>query len=124
MKSKGMKMENIDNLKFLCNKLKSGEYDGKDIMQAWIAIEELIKIISAKVNLTQEAIDDLKSFRNIGEKFNYMGITMIVESHYLYNINGGHPLLSAAYKNAYGELKHASFLRRELPALRAENPQK
>lgn len=75
-----------------------------------------------KRDLTQEAIDDLKSFRDIGEKFNYMGIEMIVESHYYFSPYGGHPRILAAYKNEHGELKHAEFLRRELPALRAENP--
>jgi len=32
-----------DDLKFLRMKLKQGEYDGVDIMQAWIAIDELIE---------------------------------------------------------------------------------
>jgi len=77
-----------------------------------------------KRDLTQEAIDDLKSFRDIGEKFNYMGIEMIVESHYYFSPYSCDllPRISAAYRNEHGELKHAFFLRRELPALRAENP--
>lgn len=37
-------MSSYDDLEFLRNKLKSGEYDGADIMQAWIAIEELIEL--------------------------------------------------------------------------------
>ncbi len=73
-------------------------------------------------NTTQEAIDDLASFRDIGEKFTYMGIEMIVESHYYFSLYGGIPRISAAYKNEHGELKHATFIRQELPALRAENP--
>ena len=32
-----------EDLEYLCNKLRSGEYDGKDIMRSWIAIEELMK---------------------------------------------------------------------------------
>ncbi len=32
---------NKQDLEYLCQKLRNGEYDGKDIMQAWIAIEEL-----------------------------------------------------------------------------------
>ena len=33
-----------EELGFLRTKLKSGEYDGVDIMQAWIAIDELIEL--------------------------------------------------------------------------------
>tara|TARA_R110000772_G_scaffold262274_1_gene381278 strand:+ start:109 stop:291 length:183 start_codon:yes stop_codon:yes gene_type:complete len=32
----------IEDLKYLRTKLKCGEYDGTDIMQAWIAIDQLI----------------------------------------------------------------------------------
>ena len=75
-----------------------------------------------KKNYTQEAIDELRSFRDIGEKFNYMGIEMIVESHLSLVGHYIFARISAAYKNKNGDLKHAEFLRRELPALRAENP--
>ncbi len=34
---------NIENLQALRTKLKSGEYDGGDIMAAWIAIDVLIE---------------------------------------------------------------------------------
>lgn len=76
-----------------------------------------------KSNLTQEAIDDLKSFRDIGEKFNYMGIEMIVKSHY-YLIP--HPFaiiprILAVYADKHGVLRHTTFIRRELTELRAEN---
>lgn len=33
----------IEGLELLRIKLKQGDYDGVDIMQAWIAIDELIK---------------------------------------------------------------------------------
>jgi hypothetical protein len=36
-------MRNKEDLKLLRAKLKSGEYDGSDIMQAWIAVDELMK---------------------------------------------------------------------------------
>jgi len=75
-----------------------------------------------KRDTAQEAIDDLRSFRKIGQKFNYMGVNMIVESHYYFSPYGGIPRIKAAYKNEHGEIKHAEFLRRELPVLRAENP--
>lgn len=32
---------NKQDLEYLCQKLRNGEYEGKDIMQAWIAIEKL-----------------------------------------------------------------------------------
>lgn len=35
--------EEIDNLEYLKVKLKCGEYNGSDIMRAWVAIEELIR---------------------------------------------------------------------------------
>jgi hypothetical protein len=73
-------------------------------------------------DITQETIDELKAFREVGEKFNYMGIEMIVESHCQYTIDGAFPRIYAAYKNSMGELKHAQFVRAELPALQAENP--
>lgn len=34
--------ERIKELRLLRTKLKTGEYDGKDIMDAWIALDELI----------------------------------------------------------------------------------
>ena len=33
-----------EDLKLLRIKLKQGDYDGADIMQAWIAIDELIEL--------------------------------------------------------------------------------
>lgn len=33
-----------DELKFLRTKLKQGEYDGVDIMTAWLAIDELLEL--------------------------------------------------------------------------------
>ena len=35
---------NKQDLEYLCQKLRNGEYNGKDIMQAWIAIEELLSL--------------------------------------------------------------------------------
>jgi len=71
---------------------------------------------------TAVAIGELRKFRAIGEKFNYMGIEMIVESHVdMVKYIGFIPYLTAAYKNNNGELKHAYFKYSELPALIAEN---
>jgi len=76
-----------------------------------------------KQDLTAEAIEELRSFRDVGETFKYRGIEMIVESHIeFWPYSGYMPVLCAAYQNNHGELKHAKFMRRELPALRAENP--
>lgn len=38
------KPDAVEGLRLLRTKLKSGEYDGADIMQAWIAIDELIAL--------------------------------------------------------------------------------
>jgi hypothetical protein len=37
----------VEKLQFLRTKLKMGEYDGADIMQAWLAIDELLKLRAA-----------------------------------------------------------------------------
>lgn len=74
-------------------------------------------------NSMQEALDALRAFRGIGEKFNYMGVELIVESHWSYEpFVGLRPMLVAAYKNSNGDLKHVEFTRSDLIALRAENP--
>lgn len=48
----------MDNneLQFLRTKLKNGEYDGADIMHAWLAIDELLK---ARTPLTAQGLDNL-----------------------------------------------------------------
>ncbi len=40
------KQTHIEDLLELKTRLKSGEYDGVDIMHAWIAIDELITVLS------------------------------------------------------------------------------
>jgi hypothetical protein len=37
-------MTRDDELKYLKMQLKQGEYDGLDIMQAWLAIDELLEL--------------------------------------------------------------------------------
>ncbi len=39
-------MTRDDELKYLKMQLKHGEYDGLDIMQAWLAIDELLRTAS------------------------------------------------------------------------------
>jgi len=34
----------VEQLEFLITKLRSGEYDGADVMAAWIAVEELVEL--------------------------------------------------------------------------------
>jgi len=51
---------NKDELLFLRNKLKSGEYDGTDIMQAWLAIDRLIES-DDRIALLEAAIRRHKS---------------------------------------------------------------
>ncbi len=40
-----------EELKVLRTKLKQGEYDGADIMKAWIAIDRLIKVQTTLKNV-------------------------------------------------------------------------
>ncbi len=47
-----------EDLEYLCNKLRSGEYDGKDIMQAWIAIEKLMEDKQVLLEAVQGYLSD------------------------------------------------------------------
>lgn len=44
----------VEKLKFLHTKLKCGEYDGTDLMQAWIAIENLIETLKRNTVLKEQ----------------------------------------------------------------------
>lgn len=48
------KQTHIEDLLELKTRLKSGEYDGVDIMHAWIAIDELITVLSGGKYLCQQ----------------------------------------------------------------------
>jgi hypothetical protein len=68
------------------------------------------------------AINELRSFRGIGEKFNYLGVEMTVYSHFEYiPMFGIIPELKANYVTKNGEIKNACFGYSELPILRKEN---
>jgi len=71
---------------------------------------------------TVVAVEALREFRDVGETFNYRGIDMIVESHiYMEPFGDFRAIITTAYKNNHGELKHAQFAHKELAALIAEN---
>ena len=71
---------------------------------------------------TEIAINELQTFRKIGEKFNYLGIEMTVYSHFEYiPMVGIIPELKANYVTKNGEIKSAYFRYSELPTLRKEN---
>ena len=78
-----------------------------------------------KVDRTQECIEELKAFRDIGEKFNYLGATIICTGHFELDFYGLNirirPTLKGDYKNDKGEIKAISFGYRELQGLKAEN---
>lgn len=78
-----------------------------------------------KVNRTQECIAELRAFKDIGEKFNYLGVTIICTGHSKIDFYGTRvsvrPTMKGDYKNDKGEIKAISFGYRELPALKAEN---
>lgn len=76
----------------------------------------------AKPDSMHEAIEALRSFRDIGQSFNYLGRKCIVTSHWdLDPFLGAVATLRADYVDDHGVLHQVSFLRRELKALRAEN---
>jgi hypothetical protein len=52
-----------DNLNFVRIRLKNGEYDGSDIMAAWLAIDELHKLRAAVDTLVAER-DALRTERD------------------------------------------------------------
>ena len=73
-------------------------------------------------------IEELKAFRDIGEKFNYMGVEIIVTHHYKIHMSiysrSVIPILTGDYANNLGEIKAISFSHHELPNLIAENEAK
>jgi hypothetical protein len=71
-----------------------------------------------------EEIADLRSFRDVGETFIYLGRTCVVTSHWSEVIPyvGFHPLLRADYADDCGVIRSISFRRSELVGLRAMNP--
>lgn len=76
----------------------------------------------------EKEIAEIKKFRDIGEKFNYLGLDMIVLSHSYREIDMEYgswystPKLRAKYVNAAKEIVIAKFDYEELPALVNENP--
>lgn len=78
-----------------------------------------------KPSKSQARIDELRAFRDIGEKFNYMGVEIIVTGHYEAVPCGFGIIFEACLKGDYktdqGEIKNISFDHSELEALKAEN---
>lgn len=72
-----------------------------------------------------EQIEELKLFRDIGEKFNYLGIEMIVTGHVRMTVagQGTFPILSANYVSNDGIVQNIEFTIDRLPVLIAENTQ-
>lgn len=79
-----------------------------------------------KVNYRQQAINRLKAFKKIGDKFNYLGVDMIVTAHSELRLSpiGADviPVLVCDYKDLLGKIQVVRFSPHELPALEAENP--
>lgn len=72
-----------------------------------------------------DEVAKLKSFRDIGEKFNYLGAKMIVVAHFRRGVDPEgtyqEPILKCDYINNLGEIKDAYFSTDELPTLIKEN---
>ena len=75
--------------------------------------------------LANKRVKALKDFREIGAKFNYLGVTMIVTGHSYMYFDGHHfclvPNLTADYVDNSGRVRNGSFSIHELPALLSEN---
>lgn len=73
----------------------------------------------------QKAIAELKAFRDKGETFNLLGVTMLVVDHTKpFHTPWGidlDPCLVCTYVDKNGVLQQNTFLRRDLPWLRAHN---
>jgi len=74
----------------------------------------------------KEQLDLLKDFRDVGEKFTYLGKEMLVVSHVDHDFSRSLefislPRLVCHYFDATGTLKHARFTCADLPVLRSEN---
>lgn len=76
-------------------------------------------------NCRYETYKKLKKFRDIGEKFNYLSIEMVVTAHYEINIYSfetiARPVLKADYVDKNGIIRERCFCIRELPGLIKEN---
>jgi len=72
------------------------------------------------LEIRQDRLDELKSFREVGEKFNYLGATIICTGYF----DSGYPTvgLRGDYRNESGEIKNIFFSYSRLPVLMAENP--
>lgn len=69
-------------------------------------------------------VDTLREFRDIGEKFNYLGATIIVTGHCRFSHN--YEMLASLqgdYRTENGEIKQIVFDYSELETLRNENQQ-
>ena len=71
-----------------------------------------------KVDTTEQGIDELKAFRNIGETFNYLGRTCIVTGHReCWEMIGWVPMLMCDYVDGRGQIRQVKFNLRELPGI-------
>ena len=76
-------------------------------------------------DLKQKAYKEIADFREIGKRFYYLGVEMIVTGHRDiifagYNISCI-PCIKADYVNKHGEIKQIQFYYKELDNLIAEN---
>ena len=75
-----------------------------------------------EIRIVAEDMMKFKEFRDIGDRFNYIDIEFIVESHFVKDIDGKvFSEMETVYKGSNGDLMHYIFPIRLLPALRAEN---
>ena len=72
------------------------------------------------------AIEELRSFRELGETFNYLGRVIVVTGHYTYSVSEYHcsltPKLCGDYVDERGIIHKISFDFQELGGLKKQNP--
>ena len=94
----------------------------------WFKKKEPVKIDILKgappvLDARQEQIKEMKAWRDIGQKFNYLGVKCIVVSHYKIVPSGmlKIPLIEASYVDNLGVIHSITFGYSELKVLINQN---
>ena len=85
------------------------------------------KLFSSE-NTRKKQISEMKAFRSVGQKFNYLGVEIMVTDHCSIEDTGLgfliKPELQGNYVNNSGEIVGISFDYKDLPAIISENETK
>jgi len=75
--------------------------------------------IEEKMEIAEKNYREMKSFRKVGEKFNFLGVEMTVVDVWQYL--HGTSCMNAKYVDKNGVIREMSFRQKDLPLLRSEN---